>query len=138
MDFRFELIVVIDTSALIAILLKEPEALAFARFIESSEHSCISAVSYFEAAIVVDRRGNEVSRAMLDSFLVAFSIRVEPVTFEHAKMARQTYELFGKGRHPAGLNFADCFSYALAKSLLEPLLFKGNDFSKTDLTSAAS
>ena len=86
-----------------------------------------------EAAIYVERNGDEIRRAMLDTFIQEFSIRIEPVTAEQAMLARQGFALFGKGRHKAGLNFGDCFSYALAKQMGEPLLFKGNDFSRTDV-----
>ena len=129
---------VIDTSALIAILLGEEEGKEFMALLVKTRPIRISAASYFEAAIIADRRGDAVTRSVLDSFLEEFSIQVEPVTFDQAKIARQAYDYFGKGRHPAGLNYADCFSYALAKSTREPLLFKGNDFSKTDLVSAAA
>lgn len=129
---------VIDTSAMIAILLREPEAASFEELLAKSSLSKMSAASYVEAGIIMDRRGNPVSRALFESYLEDWSIKIEPVTMEQAIIARQAYDYFGKGRHPAGLNYADCFSYALAKSMREPLLFKGNDFSKTDLVSAAA
>ena len=139
MDCHFEEPVVVDTSALIAVLLgeEEEEEEKFMVPLAKIRPLRMSAASYFEAAIIADRRGDAVTRAVLDSFLEEFSIQVEPVTFDQVKLARQAYDRFGKGRHPAGLNYADCFSYALAKSLREPLLFKGNDFSKTDLVNAA-
>jgi ribonuclease VapC len=124
---------ILDTSALLAVLLNEPEASLFALAIENASVVRISAASYVEAAIYVDRNGDEVRRAMLDTFLGEFSIRTEPVTAEQALLARQAFVLFGKGRHRAGLNFGDCFSYALAKAYREPLLFKGGDFGYTDL-----
>jgi ribonuclease VapC len=127
--------VVLDTSALLAILLLEPEAPLFAKAIESAEVVRFSVASYLEAAIYVDRYGDEVRRAMLDTFLAEFSITLEPVTVAQIQLARQAFQLFGKGRHAAGLNYGDCFTYALAKDKLEPLLFKGNDFSQTDLVS---
>jgi ribonuclease VapC len=96
----------------------------------------MSAASYVEAAIYLDRNLDEVRRAMLDNFLAEFSIRIEPVTAEQALLARQAFVLFGKGRHKAGLNFGDCFSYALAKAYREALLFKGGDFGYTDLDAA--
>jgi len=96
----------------------------------------ISAANYVEAAIYVDRNGDEIRRAMLDTFLGEFEIRIEPVTAEQALLARQAFVLFGKGRHRAALNFGDCFSYALARSYREPLLFKGEDFVHTDLDAA--
>ena len=124
---------ILDTSALLAILLREAEAETFAKAIENAGTVRLSVVSYLEAAIFVDRHGDEVRRAMLDTFLGEFSIHLEPVTVEQARLAREAFRLFGKGRHPAGLNFGDCFTYALAKELREPLLFKGDDFSQTDL-----
>jgi len=127
---------IIDTSALLAVLLLEPEAERFAAAIESAGVVRISAASYVEAAIYVDRNGDPVRRAMLDTFLGEFSIRTEPVTVEQALLARQAFVLFGKGRHKAGLNFGDCFSYALARAYREPLLFKGGDFVHTDLEAA--
>lgn len=127
---------ILDTSALLAILLRELEAADFARAIENAESVSMSVASYVEAAIFVDRNGDEVRRAMLDTFLEEFSIALEPVTVEQARKAREAFQLFGKGRHPAGLNYGDCFSYALTKVKREPLLFKGNDFNKTDVVSA--
>jgi ribonuclease VapC len=127
---------IIDTSAVLAVLLKESEAARFASQMEHADILRISAASYVEAAIYVDRDGDEVRRAMLDTFLREFSIRIEPVTAEHVMLARQAFVLFGKGRHKAGLNFGDCFSYALAKACREPLLFKGGDFGHTDLEAA--
>lgn len=127
---------ILDTSALLAILLKESEAVQFATAIADASVVRMSAASYVETAIYVDRNGDEIRRAMLDNFLGEFSIRIEPVTAEQALLARQAFVLFGKGRHKAGLNFGDCFSYALAKSSREPLLFKGGDFIHTDLAAA--
>ena len=127
---------IVDTSALLALLLGEPEAQRFASSIESASVVRMSAASYVEAAIYLDRNLDEVRRAMLDTFLGEFSIRIEPVTVEQALFARQAFVLFGKGRHKAGLNFGDCFSYALARAYREPLLFKGGDFGYTDLEAA--
>jgi ribonuclease VapC len=127
---------ILDTSALLAILLREAEAETFAGAIENAGTVRLSVASYLEAAIFVDRHGDEVRRAMLDTFLAEFSIKLEPVSVEQARLAREAFRLFGKGRHPAGLNFGDCFTYALAKELREPLLFKGDDFTQTDLVPA--
>lgn len=127
---------ILDTSALLAVLLREPEAERFASAIARATVVRLSAASYVEAATYVDRNGDEVRRAMLDTFLAEFSIRIEPVTAEQAMLARQAFVLFGKGRHRAALNFGDCFTYALAKALREPLLFKGGDFGQTDLEAA--
>jgi len=128
---------ILDTSALLAILLRELEAADFALAIEKADVVKMSVASYLEAAIYVDRNGDEVRRAMLDTFLDQFSIQLEPVTIKQAKLAREAFLLFGKGRHAAGLNYGDCFTYALAKDTHEPLLFKGQDFDKTDLVSAS-
>ena len=127
---------ILETSALLAVLLMEPEAVPFASAIENASVVRLSAANYVEAAIYVDRNGDEVRRAMLETFLKEFSIRIEPVTAEQALFARQAFVLFGKGRHKAGLNFGDCFSYALARAYGEPLLFKGGDFGHTDLAAA--
>ena len=118
------------------ILLREPEAERFAASIENAEVVRLSAASYVEAAIYVDRNADEIRRAMLDTFLAEFSIRIEAVTAEQALLARQAFVLFGKGRHKAGLNFGDCFTYALARAWREPVLFKGGDFAHTDLEAA--
>ncbi len=128
---------ILDTSALLAILLNEPEAPSFASRIEdASEGVRMSAASYLEASIIIDRSSDAVRRAMLDTFIAEFEISIEPVTPEQAKIARQAFREFGKGNHPAALNFGDCLTYALAQVRREPVLFKGNDFSRTDLPAA--
>jgi ribonuclease VapC len=127
---------ILDTSALMAVLLQEPEAPRFAKAIAEADPVRLSVASYLEASIVIDRYGDAVRRAMLDRFLVEFSVQLEPVTVEQARLARLAFRAFGKGVHPAGLNFGDCFTYALATAFNEPLLFKGDDFSKTDLVPA--
>ena len=127
---------ILDTSALLAILLREPEAERFAISIENAAVVRLSAASYVEAAIYVDRNADEIRRAMLDTFLAEFSIRIETVTAEQVLLAHQAFVLFGKGRHKAGLNFGDCFTYALARAWREPVLFKGGDFGHTDLEAA--
>jgi ribonuclease VapC len=127
---------ILDTSALLAILLGEPEAADFASAIECAEVVRMSVASYLEAAVYVDRNCDEVRRAMFDTFLQEFAIELEAVTVEQAKVARQAFQLFGKGRHAADLNYGDCFTYALVKTTNEPLLFKGRDFDKTDIVAA--
>ena len=129
---------ILDTSALLAVLLREPEAERFATAIAEANVVRLSAASYLEAATYVDRNGDEIRRAMLDTFLAQFAIRIEPVTAAQALLARQAFVLFGKGKHRAGLNFGDCFTYALARAYGEPLLFKGNDFGHTDLGAETS
>ncbi len=96
----------------------------------------ISAAGYVEASLYIDRNGDAYQRAALDLFLREFEIRIEPITPEQALLARQALNLYGRGRHKAALNFGDSFAYALAKTYREQLLFKGNDFSLTDLEAA--
>ncbi|MCU1335562.1 MAG: ribonuclease [Bryobacterales bacterium] len=127
---------VIDTSAVLAILLDERDATRYAEAIEQADSCHMSAANYLEAAMIVDTRGDSVASREFDLFFRRSDFLIEPVTFEHAQTARQAYRDFGKGRHPAGLNFGDCLAYALAKSLDEPLLFKGSDFSRTDIEAA--
>jgi ribonuclease VapC len=124
---------VIDTSAIIAILLAEEDAAGYARAIAGAVRPRMSAVSYVEAAVVIENRGDATARREFDRFIRRAGIEVVAVNLEQAEMARQAYRDFGKGRHAAGLNFGDCFSYALAVLMDEPLLFKGADFSLTDV-----
>ena len=123
---------VIDTSAVIAILLAEDDAERYTRAIAMAARPRMSAASYVEAAVVIDNRGDVLARREFDRFMRRAGIEVVAVNLEQAEIARQAYRDFGKGRHAAGLNFGDCFSYALAKLIDEPLLFKGTDFSLTD------
>jgi len=128
---------ILDTSAVIAILRIEPEALEFARIIEGAEQRRISAVSYVETGAVIDASRDPVASRRFDEILTEAEVAIEPVTEAQARLARQAYRDFGKtSGHPAKLNFGDCFSYALAKFRGEPLLFKGEDFSRTDVKSA--
>jgi ribonuclease VapC len=128
---------IIDASALIAILRDEPDASLYARAIEEATLRRVSAVNFVEAAIVIDGSRDPVASRRFDELSTAARLIVEPVTREQAQLAREAYRDFGKGSgHPARLNFGDCFSYALAKVTSEPLLFKGEDFAKTDLQSA--
>lgn len=127
---------VIDTSAVIAILENEGERRAFNEAIERAERCVMSAASYVEASILIEaRRGYDGARDF-DLFAVKAGIEVLAVDGEQAEIARSAYRKFGKGRHAAKLNFGDCFSYALAKALDAPLLFKGEDFSRTDIEAA--
>lgn len=124
---------VVDTSAIIAILQKEPEAERFTDLVEHESLCLISAVSVLEAGIIVqDRRGDE-GVLRLDAFLREAEIETVPFDAEQAGIAREGYRRFGKGNHPAGLNFGDCAAYALSRVSGEPLLFKGNDFARTDV-----
>jgi ribonuclease VapC len=124
---------VIDTSALIAILQDEPERRSFNLAIESAETRLLSAASFVESSLVIETRVGADGIRDLDLFVAKADISIEPVDTDQAYVARQAYSQYGKGRHPAGLNYGDCFTYALAKLSGEPLLFKGHDFSKTDL-----
>ncbi len=128
---------ILDTSALIVILRYEAEAPEFARIIERAAQLRISAVSYVETGAVIDGSKDPVASRRLDELMEEAQIAIEPVTEAQARVARQAYRDFGKtSGHPAKLNFGDCFSYALAKAKAEPLLFKGGDFSRTDVKSA--
>lgn len=128
---------ILDTSALIAILRFEPEATEFAKIIERAVERRVSAVSYVEAGAVIDNSKDPVASRRFDELIEAAQITIEPVTERQARIARQAYRDFGKtSGHPAKLNFGDCFSYALAKTEGEALLFKGQDFSRTDVKSA--
>jgi ribonuclease VapC len=124
---------IVDTSALIAILRQESDAAELSVAIETAEIRRISAPTYVEAAVVTDGNRDPVLSRRFESFLQEALIHVEPFTLEQARIAREAYRDFGKGRHRAGLNFGDCFAYALAKKKGEPLLFKGDDFRKTDV-----
>jgi ribonuclease VapC len=128
--------VILDSSAIIAILRVEPEAAEFANAIFSVDERRVSAVNYVEAAVVIDSGKDAVASRRFDEFFRVSGIAVEAVTPRQAEIARQAYRDFGKGRHKAGLNFGDCFAYALAKELDQPLLFKGNDFRRTDVEPA--
>jgi ribonuclease VapC len=128
---------IIDTSALIAILRAEDDADDMAMAIERAEIRRISAANYLETAVVIDGSRDPVASRRFDELMSTAELSVEPVTHEQARIAREAYRDFGKGSgHKAGLNFGDCFAYALAKSAGEPLLFKGNDFGHTDITPA--
>jgi ribonuclease VapC len=129
--------VIIDTSALIAILRDEPDARRFATAIEAADTRRVSAASYVEVSAVIDGARDPVASRRVDELLQAAQIVIEPVTEAQARTARAAYRDFGRGSgHPAGLNFGDCFAYALAVAVDEPLLFKGDDFSHTDVRSA--
>lgn len=128
---------IIDTSALIAILRAEDDASEMALAIERAQVRRISAASYLETAVVIDASRDPIASRRFDELVDTAELRVEPVTREQAGIARDAYRDFGKGSgHKADLNFGDCFAYALAKSTGEALLFKGNDFSHTDIAPA--
>lgn len=128
---------VIDTSAIVAILFGESEVATFAEAIEQDPARLISAASVLEAAIVVESELGDPGARELDLLLHQAGLKVAPFSADHLAAARHAFRVFGKGRHPAALNFGDCFSYALSKSTGEPLLFKGDDFARTDVTRVA-
>ncbi len=127
---------IIDTSAVLAILFAEDDAATYASAIAGAGVRLMSAANYLEAGVVIDNQAKGNGGRQFDAFIARAEISVEPVTREQADIARQAYLDFGKGNHPARLNFGDCFAYALSKATGLPLLFKGEDFGKTDLTSA--
>ncbi|EIZ85267.1 PilT protein domain protein [Methylobacterium sp. GXF4] len=123
--------IVVDSSAFIAIQRREPEAEAFSRVLALAESPAMAAATYLECAIVASRAAD--GRAVLDEWIRARRIAVVPVDHALAQVAADAFARYGKGRHPAGLNFGDCFAYALARSLNAPLLFKSDDFARTDV-----
>jgi ribonuclease VapC len=129
--------VIIDTSALIAILRAEDDASDMALAMERASVRRISAANFVETAVVIDASRDPIASRRFDELVETAELRVEAVTFDQARIAREAYRDFGKGSgHRAGLNFGDCFAYALAKTTGEALLFKGNDFGHTDITLA--
>jgi ribonuclease VapC len=124
---------VLDSSALLAILFGEPEQNAFLDLIFDREERRISAFSVLETGSVILSRKGPAGRLIFDSLCEELDLEVVPFTVEQMRLARQAWERFGKGRHPAALNLGDCCSYALARATGDPLLYKGNDFPQTDL-----
>jgi ribonuclease VapC len=124
---------IVDASALLAILFQEPEAADFAAKLAVADAPRMSAVNYLEAAIRIDGQNNIVAAQAFEAFMELSAITIEPVLLSQMRAARLAYAQYGKGRHPAGLNFGDVFAYALAKERDEPLLFKGDDFGQTDV-----
>ena len=124
---------VIDTSVIIAIVQDEPDARALTERISEARVRLISAVSVLEAGIIAESRKGPDGAGDLDALLRRFEMDVVPFDAEQAGVAREGFRRFGKGNHPAGLNFGDCAAYALARVSGEPLLFKGNDFARTDI-----
>jgi ribonuclease VapC len=128
---------VIDTSAVVALMSMEPEAARLAQAIEADPVRLLSVAALVESSIVLESRLGEGAVRELDLLLARAGVQLEPVTAEQAELARLAWRRFGKGRHPAGLNYGDCFSYALSRCSGEPLLFKGQDFPQTDVVAAA-
>ena len=128
---------IVDSSAILAVLFNEPDAARYAKALAEADSVQMSAATWLETAIRIDHGGNAIASSALDDLVREANIAISPVTAEQVSIARQAYRAYGKGTgHPAQLNFGDCFSYALAKSTGEALLFKGEDFRQTDLPSA--
>jgi ribonuclease VapC len=123
----------INSSAIVAILCFEPDADQFAAAIQDDPNRLMSAASLLESAIVIEARYGLAGSEQLDRLINTAQIKIEAVTIEQVAVDRLAFRTYGKGRHPAGLNYGDCFAYALAKVLDEPLLFKGDDFTQTDI-----
>lgn len=124
---------VIDTSILLAILQDEPERRVFNEALEAAESRLMPAAAFVETSIIIESRYGTDGLRDLDVFIDRAGIEIVPVDVEQAHIARRAFSQFGKGRHPAGLNFGDCFSYSLARARGESLFFKGDDFSQTDV-----
>jgi ribonuclease VapC len=127
---------ILDTSALNAIFFGESEGDLYIRMIHDADRCRMSAANFVELSMVIEGQLGPEAGRQCDMFFRRVDIVIEPVTVEHAHLARQGFLDFGKGHHPAGLNFGDCFAYALAKATGEPLLYKGTNFSKTDIKAA--
>ena len=127
---------ILDTSALMAILRTEAEAAAFGEAVAAAPSVAIAAPTLVELGIVAESRAGEAVRSRIERLLDSMGAEIVPFTAEHAALARDAWRRYGKGRHPAGLNLGDCFAYALAVARDEPLLFKGGDFSLTDVKAA--
>jgi ribonuclease VapC len=128
--------VIVDTSALIAIVRREEDADKYLMALARAADIRVSAATWLETAVVVDAARDPVMSGRFDDLIREAGMVVDAVTVEHARIARQAYRDFGKESHPAGLNFGDCFSYALARATGQPLLFKGDDFTQTDVAVA--
>ncbi len=127
---------ILDTSSIIAVLAEEPGFRAYAEAMTDADSCRISAGTFVELGIVIEREFDSSFAQDCDALFQRLSVIIEPVTVKQAQLARQAFHDYGKGRHPAGLNFGDCFAYALAKAAGEPLLFRGDDFRKTDVLPA--
>ncbi len=127
---------IVDASALLSIVLGEPDRHRFYTSLGRAGTSALSAVNYVEAGIGADRDQSPERGRFLDEVIERFAVQIASVTPLQSEIARDAYRRYGKGRHPAGLNLGDCFAYALAKTRNEPLLFKGEDFTRTDIEAA--
>ena len=127
---------IVDSSAVIAILRAEPDRMDYINAIAKADRRFMAAPTLLETSMVIVGRGGLEALPHLDLFLAETGMAIIPFTAEHAAVARDAFLRYGKGRHPAGLNFGDCFAYALARALNAPLLFKGHDFARTDIAPA--
>ena len=127
---------IVDTSAIVAILRREPEAPEFFDRVAEAARPAMSAASFVEAALVIEGRGGRQAGADFDNFLARAGVEIVAITSDTARLAREAWRVWGKGNHPARLNLGDCFSYALARERDEALLFKGEDFARTDVRRA--
>jgi ribonuclease VapC len=127
---------ILDSSPIVAILAREPDAELYIEAISRAPRCRMSAGNFIELSIVIESQFSMEVTRQCEALFRRIGVVIEPVTVEQAHLARQAFHDFGKGRHPAALNFGDCFAYALAKMSGEPLLFKGEDFRKTDIVSA--
>jgi ribonuclease VapC len=128
---------IVDSSALLCILAKETDWMKYFAAVEDAAQKAVSAANFFEAAIVFDKRTRHLGgQNELDQLITKMSIEIVAVTFTQVHVARAAYVKYGRGNHPAQLNFGDCFAYALSRETGRPLLFKGGDFSQTDISAA--
>jgi ribonuclease VapC len=127
---------IVDSSAVLAIVLQEPDGRRYLRAVLDATPRRMSVSNWLEATMVVDRRGNDLAITRFEDFMQTAEIELMPVSISQATIARRAWRVFGRGSHPARLNYGDCFAYALAKETREPLLFKGNDFAQTDIEPA--
>jgi ribonuclease VapC len=128
--------VIVHSSAIVSVVLDEPDGETLALTVSQAQRPRMSAANWLEAAMVIDSRGGTLLARRFDEVVATLGLEVVPVTLEQAVLARRAHQEYGRGNHPANLNYGDCFAYALAKVTGEPLLFKGNDFSQTDIQSA--
>lgn len=127
---------IVDSSAILTVIFGEPDFEIFGRMLGEPRDWKMSAATFVEVMIVAEGRGSDRAVRHAEALIREGNIAIVPFTTEHAYIAARAFSMYGKGRHSAGLNYGDCFSYALAKALDEPLLFKGDDFRKTDITPA--
>ncbi|MBY0335272.1 MAG: type II toxin-antitoxin system VapC family toxin [Acetobacteraceae bacterium] len=127
---------IVDSSVLLAILLREDDAPRYVDALSGRQDSRLSAATLVEASMVAEGRAGRAAGVELERLVAEAEIEIVPFTAEHAALAREGWRRYGKGRHPAGLNLGDCFAYALAKARSEPLLYKGDDFARTDVKAA--